>query len=236
MQGQGMCFSACAMAYLGGQFRYLNEGARFGVHRFYFNESTRYDADVAQIISASVVAYLREMEIDVELFSLASQAGRSEIFEPSQSVLVNLNVINDGYSKTTWTIEAHEGNIYLKGERYTKYGLNRYLSFCVPGGTIMINGIFSPQGRDGELLFFSAHSFQIDEYYYRMDPYIKGIKNGLVNVGFLINDEHVERLLRAKYVGILIQGSYESGIFFGFDQMPFQDAQQKFLGIVENCS
>jgi hypothetical protein len=35
----GVCFSACTLAYLGGVFRFMQEGSAYGVHRFFGNVS-----------------------------------------------------------------------------------------------------------------------------------------------------------------------------------------------------
>lgn len=75
----GDCMSACAVAFLGGEYRFVMEGSRFGVHRFAFERSEQRDFESAQKISASVIEYLREMEVDIELFSLASETPANDI-------------------------------------------------------------------------------------------------------------------------------------------------------------
>ena len=45
----GSCYSACAIAFLGGEFRYWTNGSVYGVHRFFWKGRSDNDADVAQI-------------------------------------------------------------------------------------------------------------------------------------------------------------------------------------------
>jgi hypothetical protein len=132
----GVCFSACATAYLGGRFRFLREGSRYGVHRFFFSASTGRDADVAQMLSAVVVTYLREMDVDTELFALATNAGRDEVLEPSRAKLKELRVVNNGFTEPRWTVESRSGALYLRGERDTIYGINKFILFCSNKGVL----------------------------------------------------------------------------------------------------
>ncbi|MBK7706482.1 MAG: hypothetical protein IPJ30_12060 [Acidobacteria bacterium] len=55
----GECYSACALAFLGGQFRWVNPPSEYGVHRF--NSRAKGDIDVAQVVSAAIVQYIRDM-------------------------------------------------------------------------------------------------------------------------------------------------------------------------------
>lgn len=113
----GGCYSACTLAFMGGVFRFLQKGSHFGIHRFAFVSPQSNGMDVAQVASAAVVAYLRSMDIDTDLFTLSTAAGPDEIFEPSLDELKKLNVVTDGFNKPTWSIESNNGILYLKGER-----------------------------------------------------------------------------------------------------------------------
>jgi hypothetical protein len=79
----GGCYSACTLAYVGGSFRFLHDGSHFGIHRFAFSSPQENGIDLAQVASASIVAYLRSMDIDTDLFTLSTTARPSEIYEPS---------------------------------------------------------------------------------------------------------------------------------------------------------
>ena len=80
----GGCYSACALSFLGGEFRFFKEGSRYGVHRFAFQNPSPEHTDIAQILSAAIVEYIRSMDVDPALFSLSVSAGREEMFEPTR--------------------------------------------------------------------------------------------------------------------------------------------------------
>jgi hypothetical protein len=75
----GYCYSACALAYLGGSFRFLMKDSRYGVHRFAFENPAPQHADLAQIVSAAIVEYIRSMDVDTKLFSLSVVAGKDSV-------------------------------------------------------------------------------------------------------------------------------------------------------------
>jgi hypothetical protein len=102
----GYCYSACATAFLGGEFRYWTEGSIYGVHRFFWKSQSADDAALAQIMSAALVEYIRSMGVDTKIFALASQAGSNELITPPHDVLLALNVVNDGRKPPKWTVES----------------------------------------------------------------------------------------------------------------------------------
>jgi hypothetical protein len=59
--GPGECYSACALAFLGGVYRFRSEGSIYGVHRFYAPKQADLGSDAAQIASAQIVQYIRDM-------------------------------------------------------------------------------------------------------------------------------------------------------------------------------
>lgn len=113
----GSCFSACAYTYLGGRFRYMMNGSHYGVHRFAPSTPKQGNIDSGQIASAVIVEYTRSMDVDPALFSSSVIAGPSEMNELDRETLQKLNVVNNGRTRPSWTIESVEGNLYFKGER-----------------------------------------------------------------------------------------------------------------------
>ena len=57
------------------------------------------------------------MDVDPALFSSSVIAGPSEMNELDRETLQKLNVVNNGRTRPSWTIESVEGNLYFKGER-----------------------------------------------------------------------------------------------------------------------
>ncbi len=74
----GECYSACCLAFLGGVYRFMPAGSVYGVHRFY-SQRGAITSDDAQVHSAEIIQFLRDMEVDVGLFNEMSRVGGNEI-------------------------------------------------------------------------------------------------------------------------------------------------------------
>lgn len=232
-----ICLSACTLAFLGGKFRYLEKDALYGVHRFFFKSSTPDDVGLSQILSSLIVAYIKEMGSTQELFSEMTMAGSDEMNPLSRKKLEELNVINNGFGDTSWTIESVEDKIYLRGARDTVYGINKILIYCDNGGPLL-HVIFDPQGRSDEVLKMSAQSLMLDyEPISIADSRIgkAEVHNGWINAHYRLSRTHVSKLLSAKRVGVAFQFSYEAPVFLGFDSMEFESAKEKFRGLLSTC-
>ena len=142
----GECYSACTLTYIGGVFRWMGKSV-YGVHRFYGDSSL--NADNAQVASSVIIQYIRDMDVDPALFSEMTKAGRDEVNFLPRSRLEALNVINNGVDKTKWSIESGGGGLYLKGERNTSNGINKFLLIC-DKGNLELYVIFDPVGRGEE--------------------------------------------------------------------------------------
>jgi hypothetical protein len=231
----GGCFSSCAIAYLGGEFRYLKAGSRYGVHRFAFTKQSSADADIAQVASAEITTYIRSMDADVELFKLSTAAASSDMNEPDCATLERLNVINNGFSRPVWTIESAQGKLYLKGERSTALsGINKFMILC-DDGTPLLYTIFDPVGRDKEVMAMPAHSLMIDGKVYPVKAVSREMKNGWFNSIYKLSNREIGALRSANHVGLAVRFTYEAGVFLGFDHMPISGGRDKLLGILNNC-
>lgn len=96
----GECFSACALAFLGGERRTIDEDAAIGFHQFSgglaigdpqkaFNQA---QSD-AQILSTLVLKHIMEMGASAELFHKMNFARPSEMFIPDLRDLRDLDII-----------------------------------------------------------------------------------------------------------------------------------------------
>jgi hypothetical protein len=232
----GGCYSACTLAYVGGSFRFLHNGSHFGIHRFAFSSPQENGTDVAQVASAAIVAHLRSMDIDTDLFTLSTTAGPEEIYEPSLQELQKLNVVTNGFNKPKWTVESNNGILYLKGERDTVYGINKFIMFCPPKSAMILHIIFDAQGHDEQLLNFPAHSLVIDDQEYPITSGWKKIANGWFNSEYILTNQQLLAVERAKSVGVIVQGGYGAPVFLGFNSMPFEDGAKKLVGLLSSCS
>lgn len=231
----GECYSSCTYAYLGGNFRFLKKGSHYGVHRFYASNPAYNSMDVAQITSAQIVSYLREMEVDPEFFNLSTKAGADGIFEPPRPLLEKLSIVNNGWGTTTWSVESKKGVVYLKGERNTQYGINKFMLVCVPKAGLFLHMIFDPQGRQDEVLKMPAHSLVLDMQDEPIAPMSTEIVNGWFNADYRLTEDQLRRIAEAKTVGVILRWSYEGPVFLGFNAMPFGDGADKLPGVANSC-
>jgi hypothetical protein len=235
---KGVCYSACTLAFIGGEYRYISKESEYGVHRFYFADKGDQHADVAQIVSAAVVQYIRDMDVDPDLFSEMSMAGKSEIITLPQEELIRLKVINNGVKQTAWTIESIDEGLYLRGQRETYRGINKFILACGPKGAVILVTIFDPEHREDEIRKMKAISLAINgDLTPIADHLISGpdVVNGWINTSFMLDERLLNSIRGAKTVGIAFQYAYEAPVFLGFDDMNFGDGAKKLPGFLNAC-
>jgi hypothetical protein len=231
----GECYSACTLAYIGGVFRWMDPKSVYGVHRFYGDSSL--NADNAQVASSVIIQYTRDMGVDAALFSEMTKAGRDDVNILPHSRLEALNVINNGREKTKWSIESRGEGLYLKGERNTSNGINKFILLCVKG-SLVLYVIFDPVGRGNEVLGLGAQSLMIDEKPVPIGHLRQGnatLLNGWVNSYYALTPDLVDKIKSAKTVGIAFQAAYGAPMFMGFGYMEIADGRQKVAGFISTC-
>jgi len=234
----GYCYSACALAFLGGKYRYLIKGSVYGVHRFFWKGHSSNDADIAQILSAGVVEYIRSMGVDTKLFALASQAGASEAVTPSEDELLALNVINNGREPAKWTIESIPGAIYLKGEQETAIGMNKFMLTCPAKGPMYLYAIFDAGQNTDEVMTWYVNWLFLDGTQSEIEDHLinKTVTNGWINLIYRVDDGLLAAIAKAKStVGIGLSPTPGAAIFNGFSDMPFRDGAMKLPGFLQVC-
>ena len=75
----------------------------------------------------------------------------------------------------------------------------------------------------------------IDSDPYALTPRQKVMQNGLFNSLYTLGNKEISALITARRVGVAIRASSQADIFFGFDDMPFSDAHDKFYSITKIC-
>ena len=105
---------------MSGTGRYLEEGAKLGVHRFYNKSAVNDysakqfsagDLDATQRTFAALVLYLLQMGIKAEVIGLADSAGPDEIYWLSIERAANLQVTYSPNAWTAWKIEPYKAGI-----------------------------------------------------------------------------------------------------------------------------
>ena len=234
----GYCYSACALAFLGGEYRFLLNGSVYGVHRFFWKEHTQSDADLAQVLSAAVVDYIQSMGVNTELFSLASQAGSDQVVTPTAETLLALNVINNGRKPVAWTIESITGAIYLKGQQETSNGMNKLLLVCPAHGPLQLWAIFDAGQNTREVLTWGTDWLFADDHQLQIQDHlaIKDVDHGWINLTYRVDDGLLASITAAKrYIGVGLSPTPGAAVFEGFDRMPFDGGAAKLPGFLQVC-
>jgi len=230
-----ICLSACTLSYIGGTFRWLDSKSVYGVHRFFGSNS--FGPDAAQVVSSAVVQYIREMGVDPDLFDEMTKAGKDEINVLSGARLYALGVVNNGVEKTRWSLESTGAEMYLKGERNTQHGINKFMLVCSQNA-IFLFVVFDPVGRGQEVLGFGAQSLFIDN---RVLP-IASLKvrppelvNGWINAMYRLSPDLVKQISSAESVGVAFQKTYDAPAFLGFNRMELSEGREKLAGLLATC-
>ncbi|RWP58005.1 hypothetical protein [Mesorhizobium sp.] len=89
------CYSACALAFMGGVERDIPEGGTIGFHQFYGSGGSSADQamELTQHISALIAGYLRDMGAKPELFELLSGTSPDKMFIPTRDEIAALGIV-----------------------------------------------------------------------------------------------------------------------------------------------
>jgi len=229
----GICMSACCLSFLGGRFRWIGDESKYGVHRFYRRDKD-IGSDAAQITSATIIEYIREMGADPLLFSEMTKAGPNEINILPRDKLVTLGVVSDGQDQTSWTVESTGNILYLKGERRTWRGMNKFIIHAEPGHPTL-HIIFDPEGRGDEIPMLGAQSLMIDGDAIPISLSRLGeatLENGWVNASYALSADMLDKIRKAKTVGIAFQLVYGAPVFLGFDNMEVEPGRHMISGFL----
>jgi hypothetical protein len=231
----GNCMSAAALAFLGGEFRYVSSTSRYGVHRFKLNDISPRVADETQVLAASVVEYIRSMEVDVELFSIASECPSDDILDVPPETMKRLNVVNNGVKPARWTIESVDNMLYLKGERDTVYGLQKFLLVFPSKGNMFFYIIFGGGRSEETILTMEFDQLSIDSEIVPLNDLrvSRFSDHGRINIMYQMTPDILTKLRAAKMIGYHLRHSTDAAMFVGFDAFPFQDGASKLPGLID---
>ena len=127
----GECYSACSVAFLGGVYRFNDNGARYGVHRTSLRGGPKTgDPDLDQDLSSAIRAYVREMGVDARLVDLWLKARPDEMYVLSEREARVLGVVNNGRQPPRWSIEKDAGGSRLQGRQVTIDGAGTVSFSC----------------------------------------------------------------------------------------------------------
>jgi len=196
----GECYSACSLAFLGGVFRFNDNGARYGVHRASFEDGG--DRDLASELSASIKSYVREMGVDVRLFDLWVKAAPDEMYVLSQRQAKDLGVVNNGRRPPQWSVAPFPGGTMLQGRQTTADGTGMVYFSCDSKQTVF-GSVYEAAGTgDAVSARGWSHWLTIDgEDAIPLEALAVSNKDGAVRSTFLLPPRLIRRAMSAKQIG-----------------------------------
>lgn len=94
----GICASACAYAFLGGERRSIEHGSTYGLHQFSTQSDTPLPLSQAiratQDILAKISAYIERMGAAAEISTIATRTGEESVYWLSSGDLSTLRIVN----------------------------------------------------------------------------------------------------------------------------------------------
>jgi hypothetical protein len=144
------CESACAYAFLGGQSRYLDDGALIGFHQFSDPETLAFaEREISglellvatsqdQYVTGLIVEYLIEMGIDIRLYALAAAVGPTDpIRHLTSEEASELRVENSRDVLGEWEVLPFGNGLYAEARTNRTERVVRL--FCDGSGTHYLN-------------------------------------------------------------------------------------------------
>lgn len=240
MPDPGECYSACAMAYLGGYFRFQTHGSKYGVHRTWKDGgAANSDFDVGQVISAAVAAYIREMGIDGRLLDLTVTAGKDQVYILNESEQKALRVVNEGRALPEWSLQMRQGLIYLRGTQNTMHGMGKFILYCADH-KLVLHSIYEAGMAKSRSVARGGwfHSLWIDGKTTSLGAPIRATNdNGYLNVMFSLSREQARLVLSAREsVGHTMQISREALTFLGYRVDLASAAQSQLREVISTCT
>jgi len=234
----GYCYSACSLAFLGGVYRYAGKNDEYGVHRFSSGAlPTTGDLDAAQVASAAVAAYIREMDVDPALFDFMVERGKDSIRLLTDAELTRLNVVNNGRQRAEWSIEVVEGGQYLRGVQDTVYGRGKAVLLCQKGGIYWYS--FYQAGTERAKSVVSGgwyHSLLVDGKSVALaDPALAKVSGDEISALFPLTRDQAMSIASSSSMGHAMQLGRDAPIFVGYQIDIPVSASRKVSTFLRNC-
>lgn len=199
----GECYSACSLAFLGGVFRFNDNGARYGVHRASLQGGpTPGDRDLGPDLSAAIKGYIREMEVDARLFDLWVKAGPDEMYVLSQRQASELGVVNNGRKPPEWSVAAFPGGTLLQGQQTTADGTGMVYFSCDKKQTVF-GSVYEGAGSSEAITARGwSHWLTIDGHdEIPLEALGVSSKDGFARSTFILPPNLVRLAMSAKQIG-----------------------------------
>ncbi|WP_168771009.1 ATP-dependent Clp protease proteolytic subunit [Palleronia sediminis] len=223
------CASACVLAFIGADLRYLAANGRLGVHQFSHSGEgldTGEGIDIAQRFAAEIVALLKRQRVSSTLFAEMSNTPPNAITWLSSDKLERWRVVTGPVYEDRMEYRNLNGKVALYMFHESLYGTNEMTLFCDDG--LIAYAILD----EPPVAAVGTFSFVVDGSDNRIDSYeILNRDNGRTRVFMRIPPQVKARLARATTIGARVY-TPAGTTFWGFEQ---DIRDQKVAEIAASC-
>ena len=209
------CASACVLAYLGADYRYLSRDGRIGVHRFSAPDTRMDGAEgmaTAQEISATITEYIRAQRASPALYERMSRTGASDIDWVERSTLEDWRVVIGPVYDEIVEVRNVNGSVALHLVQIALYGDNHLTLLCGDAGLVGVAALNKP-----EVYAYGRMELAIDGEAIRIDHYgILEQNERIARLAFAIPQAQEGRIAMERRFGARVVLPSEVG-FFGFE-------------------
>jgi hypothetical protein len=229
----GKCLSAATLMFLGGRLRHLPEGSEFGVHQFSYKNPLPDQHERSQRLSASIAMYLEEMGIPAAFMDRSTQASSADLKVMNVTELKGLNVVTGGQTDVTWTIQALEKGLYVRGERDSIYGHHKVLIRYSRAEGFVFMAFVEAQGRNEELITFGFVEITLNGENECIDisDRCMRVETGIyVMIAAKISSEEARMLAYSASFGVRVRFSPDAPLFLGADSLSTEGGETMLQG------
>lgn len=224
-----VCASACVIAFLGADLRYLAENGRIGVHQFSDPSGTveaHVGIDIAQRLASDVIGLLDRQNVEVELFEQMSTTPADRITWVSKELLQRWRVTTGSVFNERMEYRNLNGKVALHMVHDSLFGKNEMTLFCSDG--LMAYAVL----HEPELALFGWLALVVDGVDHRIDDYeILNRNDARTRIFLKVSNSAANRLLGARTIGAKVY-TPSGNAFWGFEQT-IRDLRVREM--VESC-
>ncbi|MCO4316325.1 hypothetical protein M8997_003945 [Phyllobacterium sp. 21LDTY02-6] len=233
----GRCLSAATLIYLGGRLRYFDNDAKFGVHQFSFKDPAPDHVGRSQVLSAKIARFIEDMGITSEFLNISTAAPGDKIKLLEADELERIGVVTGGETDVTWSMQARNNTLYIRGERDSLYGHHKVMLGHTRSGGFYFHAVIEAQGREDELISFPVVEINVEASSNNIDISERAFRAAVgIYVNVFAKLEHNEAAVIANSIGfgIQIRAAHDAGMFLGIAPMKTDNGKDQLLSFYNN--
>jgi hypothetical protein len=232
---RGQCLSAATLVFLGGRLRHFPDSAEFGVHQFSFKNPSPENLAQSQLLSAKMARFIDEMEIELEFMEISSSTSGNEISKLDIEQLKKLKVVTGGITDVSWTVQARNNMIYVRGERDSIFGHHKVMLGYIGGHGLYFWAVVEAQGRETELTTYGLVEIVINGEATRLDVTDRcerAVSGIYVNILAKLTTEEAGQIALSDSFGVQIRFSSDAGMFLGVSAMSTEGGREELATLL----